>query len=76
LTDIGASTRWPRASFSTLKIELAHDADWSTHADARTYVAEYLKIFYNAQRRHSVLGYVGPVIMSPFPRLSCLPAHL
>ena len=46
--------------FSTLKIELAHDADWSTHADARTEVAEYLDIFYNTQRRHSVLGYLSP----------------
>ena len=47
--------------FSTLKIELAHDADWDTHAAARADVAEYLEIFYNTQRRHSVLGYVSPV---------------
>jgi putative transposase len=47
--------------FSTLKIELAHDADWHTHAAARLAVAEYLEIFYNTQRRHSVLGYVSPV---------------
>jgi transposase InsO family protein len=47
--------------FSTLKIELAHDADWTTHAEAYAAVAEYLEIFYNTQRRHSVLGYVSPV---------------
>jgi transposase InsO family protein len=47
--------------FSTLKIELAHDADWTTHAEARTAVAEYLEIFYNTQRRHSVLDYLSPV---------------
>jgi putative transposase len=47
--------------FSTLKIELAHDADWRTHADARSAVAEYLEIFYNAQRRHSALDYLSPV---------------
>jgi putative transposase len=47
--------------FSTLKIELAHDADWTTHAEAHAAVAEYLEIFYNTQRRHSVLGYVSPV---------------
>lgn len=47
--------------FSTLKIELAHDADWGTHAEARADVAEYLEIFYNTQRRHSALGYVSPV---------------
>ena len=47
--------------FSTLKIELAHDADWATHAAARADVSEYLEIFYNTQRRHSALGYVSPV---------------
>jgi putative transposase len=47
--------------FSTLKIELAHDADWTLHADARVAVHEYLEIFYNRQRRHPVLGYVSPV---------------
>jgi transposase InsO family protein len=47
--------------FSTLKIELAHEADWMTHTDARAAVAEYLEIFYNRQRRHSVLGYLSPV---------------
>jgi len=47
--------------FSTLKIELAHDADWATHGESSTAVAEYLEIFYNTQRRHSALGYVSPV---------------
>jgi len=47
--------------FSTLKIELVHDADWATHAAARADVAQYLEIFYNTQRMHSVLGYVSPV---------------
>jgi putative transposase len=47
--------------FSTLKIELAHEADWTTHAEAHADVAEYLEIFYNTQRRHSVLGYLSPV---------------
>jgi putative transposase len=47
--------------FSTLKIELAHDVEWCTHGDARSDVAEYLEIFYNTQRRHSVLGYLSPV---------------
>ncbi len=47
--------------FSTLKIELAHGADWATHAAARADVSEYLEIFYNTQRRHSALGYVSPV---------------
>jgi transposase InsO family protein len=47
--------------FSTLKMELVHDADWDTHAQARTAVSEYIEIFYNTQRQHSVLGYVSPV---------------
>src|SRR3989454_2013996 len=47
--------------FSTLKIELAHEADWATHADAYRAVFEYLEIFYNGQRRHSVLGYLSPI---------------
>jgi transposase InsO family protein len=47
--------------FSTLKIELAHGADWTTQAEARAAVAEYLEIFYNTQRRHSGLGYLSPV---------------
>ena len=47
--------------FSTLKIELAHEADWATHADAYSAVFEYLEIFYNGQRRHSVLGYLSPI---------------
>jgi transposase InsO family protein len=47
--------------FSTLKMELAHEADWGTKADARADVTEYLEIFYNRQRRHSALGYLSPV---------------
>ena len=31
--------------FSTLKIELAHEADWTTHKDARADVSEYIEIF-------------------------------
>jgi putative transposase len=47
--------------FSTLKIELVHDADWATHVEAYAAVAEYLEIFYNRQRRHSALGHISPV---------------
>jgi putative transposase len=46
--------------FSTLKLELARDADWQTHTEATAAVAEYLEIFYNRQRRHSTLGYTSP----------------
>jgi len=47
--------------FSTLKMELVHDADWGTHEQAMAAVAEYIEIFYNTQRRHSALGYISPV---------------
>ena len=46
--------------FATLKIELAHRARWSTRAAARSAIFEYLELFYNRQRRHSVLGYLCP----------------
>src|SRR5438552_4337870 len=57
--------RWDNAVaesfFSTLKMELAHEAEWVTHGDAYRAVFEYLEIFYNGQRRHSVLGYLSPI---------------
>jgi len=46
--------------FATLKVELVHDATWDTRAAARTELFEYLKRFYNGQRRHSALGYLSP----------------
>lgn len=46
--------------FATLKIELAHRARWSTRAEARSAIFEYLELFYNRKRRHSVLGYLSP----------------
>jgi transposase InsO family protein len=47
--------------FATVKVELAHDADWMTRAQARGEVFEYLERFYNGQRRHSALGYQSPI---------------
>ena len=47
--------------FATLKVELVHDALWSTRAAARGAVFEYLEIFYNQQRRHSSLGFLSPL---------------
>ena len=49
--------------FATVKVELAHDADWMTRAQARGEVFEYLERFYNGQRRHSALGYQSPVTL-------------
>jgi Integrase core domain len=44
----------------TLKVELVHNAAWPTRTVARAELFEYLEVFYNAQRRHSALGYLSP----------------
>jgi transposase InsO family protein len=46
--------------FATLKVELVHDAAWTTRTAARTELFEYLELFYNGWRRHSALGYLSP----------------
>ena len=46
--------------FATLKIELVYQSRWRTRAEARSAIFEYLELFYNRQRRHSVLGYLSP----------------
>jgi putative transposase len=47
--------------FSSLKHELVHRQAFSTHAEARAALFEYIEGFYNRQRRHSTLGYLSPV---------------
>jgi len=47
--------------FATLKTELVYECTWATRAEARAAIFEYLEVFYNAQRRHSSLGYLTPV---------------
>jgi len=47
--------------FSSLKMELVHEADFATHDQARAAIFEYIEVFYNRKRRHSSLGYVSPV---------------
>jgi putative transposase len=46
--------------FATLKVELVYQSRWSTRAQARSQVFEYIEIFYNRRRRHSALGYLCP----------------
>jgi transposase InsO family protein len=46
--------------FASLKKELVHGADFTTRAEARAAICEYIEVFYNNQRRHSSLGYVSP----------------
>jgi transposase InsO family protein len=58
--------------FSSLKMQLVHDADFATHEQARAALFEYIEVFYNRQRRHSSLGYLSPVDFE----LATLPSKL
>ena len=53
--------------FATLKLELAYRNQWSTRAQARSEIFEYIEAFYNRRRRHSTLGYLCP---NEFERLA------
>jgi putative transposase len=47
--------------FATLKTELVEDANWTTRAEARQAVFEYLESWNSRQRLHSTLGYRTPL---------------
>ena len=46
--------------FVTLEKQLLHREQLSTRGEAATMIFEYIEVFYNRRRRHSVLGYPGP----------------
>jgi putative transposase len=46
--------------FKTLKTELVHDEQYYARKEARKSIFEYIEVFYNGQRRHSLLGYKSP----------------
>jgi len=46
--------------FSTLKNELVHHHAWTTRAEARTAIFDYIETFYNPRRLHQALGYCSP----------------
>ena len=46
--------------FGTLKRELVYHRHYVTREDAKQDIFEYIKVFYNRQRRHSTLGYDFP----------------
>lgn len=46
--------------FSTLKTELVDNLSFTSHAAAKTVIAEWIEIFYNGKRRHPTLGYLSP----------------
>jgi putative transposase len=47
--------------WSTLKLELVYRRRFSTPAQARGEIFDYIEVFYNRQRTHSSLGYLSPV---------------
>jgi putative transposase len=46
--------------FSTLRRELVHHEGYTSRAEARRSLFEYIGVFDNRERRHSTLGYRGP----------------
>lgn len=46
--------------FATLKKELIRDQAYTTRAAARAEIFEYIEVFYNRRRAHSLLGYTTP----------------
>jgi putative transposase len=46
---------------ATLKKDLIHRRSWPTKAEARTAVFDYIEVFYNRRRRHSLLGMRSPL---------------
>ena len=47
--------------FGTLEQELVPTRPWRHLAEARKAVSTYIHSYYNAQRRHSTLGYLSPI---------------
>jgi len=48
------------SSFHTLKTELVMHCDYKTRDDARVSLFDYMEVFYNRQRRHSI-SYEAPL---------------
>ncbi len=56
--------------FHTLKIELVHHCNYETRAAARTSIFEYIEVFYNRQRSHSVNGYEAPLVYESMQKVA------
>jgi transposase InsO family protein len=48
--------------FGTLKEECFESMIYESHDEARVSIFTYLEVYYNRIRRHSMLGYVSPLI--------------
>lgn len=57
------SARFSEASsfFATLECELFDRRKFSTKAEARMAIFEFIEGWYNPSRRHSALGYESPI---------------
>jgi transposase InsO family protein len=56
--------------FATLKTELVYRRTWSSRAELREAVFEYIEAFYNRRRLHSSLGYKTPAQVETEYRLA------
>jgi putative transposase len=60
----GVAQCWDNAPvesfFASLKRELVHHERYTTRAEAKASIFEYVEAFYNRVRRHSSLGYLSP----------------
>ena len=45
----------------SFKVEAIHGEKFSTRADAKNHVFEYIDVYYNRKRLHSRLGYLSPI---------------
>jgi putative transposase len=47
--------------WSTMQRELLDRQQWDATSDLGSAIFEWIEAFYNPRRRHSALGYLGPV---------------
>ncbi len=47
--------------FSTLKKDLVFHEEFETRAEAKRKIFEYIEVFYNRERIHSVLDFKSPI---------------
>lgn len=47
--------------WSTMQIELLNRKRWKTRIELSNAIFEYIEVFYNRRRRHSMIGYVSPI---------------
>ena len=47
--------------WSTMQIELLDRKRWKTRIELSNAIFEFIEVFYNRRRRHSMLDYVSPI---------------